>query len=98
MKIFTGRVIHKKMAKTATVEVDRVMMHPVYKKRYKQSQKYHVHDDMGAKIGDEINFVATKPYSKTKKWKIVEIVSGDLPEKKKKSKKDKKKKSKSAKK
>lgn len=82
MKVFTGQVTAKKMNKTATVEVDRVMMHPVYKKRYKQTKKYHVHDEVGTKVGDKVNFVATKPYSKLKKWRITKVLKGDLPDSK----------------
>ena len=71
MKIFKGIVIAKKMSKTATVSVERVVIHPKYKKRYKRSKKYHVHDEFGVNVGDEVEFVATKPISKLKKWKIV---------------------------
>jgi small subunit ribosomal protein S17 len=73
MKIFSGVVISKHMQKTATVSVDRVVVHPVYKKRYKRSKKYHVHDEMGSNVGDIVKFVASKPYSKSKKWKIIEV-------------------------
>lgn len=75
MKVFKGIVISKKMEKTATVAVDRIVIHRIYGKRYKRIKKYHVHDTMGAKIGDEVSFVDTKPYSKLKRWKITEILS-----------------------
>ena len=78
MKIFTGEVIAKKMDKTATVAVERVIVHPVYKKRLKRIKKYHVHDEIGTKEGVRVKFVATKPISKLKKWKILEIVGGKL--------------------
>ncbi|MGB6838749.1 MAG: 30S ribosomal protein S17 [Microgenomates group bacterium] len=74
MKIFTGRVTSVKMDKTATVAVERVAIHPVYKKRFKRIKKYHVHDELGTKVGDMVSFVATRPYSKLKKWKIIEVV------------------------
>jgi small subunit ribosomal protein S17 len=74
MKIFTGHVVSTKMAKTATVSVERVVIHPLYKKRFKRDQKYPVHDEIGVKIGDLVKFTACKPYSKTKKWKILEVV------------------------
>jgi small subunit ribosomal protein S17 len=74
MKVFTGEVLSVKMTKTATVSVERVVTHPVYKKRYKRSKKYHVHDELGVKVGDKVKFKASKPYSKSKKWKIIEIV------------------------
>lgn len=75
MKIFKGTVISTKMAKTATVAVERVIVHPLYKKRFRRDTKYQVHDEMGAVIGQTVKFAASKPYSKTKKWKILEIVA-----------------------
>ena len=74
MKIFTGEVIAKTMDKTATVAVGRVIVHPVYKKRFKRVKKYHAHDELGSVVGQKVKFVASKPYSKTKKWKLIEIV------------------------
>lgn len=73
MKIFKGEVIANKMAKTATVRVERTVMHPVYGKRFKRAKKYHVHDEVGTKVGDVVKFVASKPYSKLVKWKILEV-------------------------
>lgn len=74
MKIFTGTVKSTKMQKTASVVVNRVAQHRLYGKRLKKRKVYQVHDEIGAKEGDRVRFVATKVYSKTKKWKIVEIV------------------------
>lgn len=74
MKIFTGHVISTKNEKTATVSVERVIVHPLYKKRFRRQTKYQVHDETGAKVGDIVKFVASKPYSKTKKWRVVEVV------------------------
>lgn len=75
MKVFTGKVIGTKMAKTAVVSVERVVVHPLYKKRFKRDRKYQVHDEIGTKVNDVVKFTASKPYSKTKKWKILEVVS-----------------------
>jgi len=74
MKIFIGKVISKKMAKTATVGVEGIYSHRIYKKRLKRIKKYHVHDELETKVGDKVRFVASKPYSKLKRWKIIEIV------------------------
>ncbi len=74
MKIFTGKVIGLKQAKTATVSVERVKIHPLYKKRFTRSTKYQVHDEIGTKIGDMVKFRDCKPVSKLKKWKITEVV------------------------
>lgn len=73
MKIFTGKVISKKMLKTATVAVERVIVHPVYKKRVRKIKKYQVHDEINTEVGQIVRFAASKPYSKTKKWKVLEI-------------------------
>lgn len=75
MKVFIGRVIGTKMAKTAVVSVERVVVHPLYKKRFKRDRKYQVHDELGVKVNDVVKFTASKPYSRTKKWKILEVVS-----------------------
>lgn len=72
MKILTGKVISTKMKDTATVAVGRIVIHPLYKKRYKRVKKYQVHTEKEVKVGDLVKFVACKPISKTKKWKIWE--------------------------
>jgi small subunit ribosomal protein S17 len=74
MRIFTGRVVGLTQQKTATVAVERIKVDPVYKKRFKRSSKYHVHDELGVKIGDVVRFVPSRPFSKTKNWKILEVV------------------------
>ncbi|MFZ5932975.1 MAG: 30S ribosomal protein S17 [Patescibacteria group bacterium] len=72
MKVFKGKVVSTKMGKTATVAVERIFVHPIYKKRFKRVKKYHVHDELGAKVGQTVKFVETPPVSKLKKWKIIE--------------------------
>lgn len=74
MKIFTGKVVSTKMAKTATVAVGHIIVHPLYKKRERRIKNYQVHDEVGVKEGNTVKFVASRPYSKTKKWKITEVV------------------------
>ena len=74
MRVLTGKVISKKMEKTATVGVSRVVGHPVYKKRIRKVKKYHVHDEIGVEVGDTVRFSDAKPISKTKRWKIIERV------------------------
>jgi len=71
MKIFKGKVVSKKMKKTAVVEVVRMVSHPVYKKKIKKTKKYHVHDEIGVETGQAVQFKACKPRSKTKRWEIV---------------------------
>jgi small subunit ribosomal protein S17 len=72
MKIFTGKVIATKSLKTATVAVERVVTHPIYAKKMKKTKKYQVHDEKGVKVGQTVNFVETRPISKTKRWRITE--------------------------
>lgn len=70
MKIFTGTVISVKNAKTAVVAVTRLVSHPVYQKRVKKTKKFQVHDEAGVSVGQRVDFIASKPFSKTKKWAI----------------------------
>lgn len=69
------KVLSDKWDKTITVAVDRVKMHPLYKKRYTVTKKYYAHDeDNKANIGDIVKIQETRPLSKLKRWKLVEIV------------------------
>lgn len=74
MKIFVGKVTGTKLSKTAEVAVEGFTVHPIYKKRFKRIKKYQVHDETGVKVGETVKFAASKPYSKNKKWKIIEVV------------------------
>lgn len=74
MKIFTGLVVSAKSLKTVKVAVENLLEHPVYKKHVKRTKNYLVHDELGAKEGQTVHFTASKPYSKLKKWKVIEIV------------------------
>ena len=70
-----GKVVSAKNDKTITVLVETYRKHPLYGKRVKHSKKYAAHDEKNiAKIGDKVRIVATKPISKTKRFKLVEIV------------------------
>ncbi len=72
MKIFQGTVVSTKNQKTARVRVERIVSHPVYKKRMKLHKEYLVHDeDSVAKVGDSVKFTSSKPFSKMKKWALV---------------------------
>lgn len=67
-----GTVVGNKMDKTAVVRVDRVKTHSKYKKQYTVSKNYKVHDpENKAVVGDVVEFVACRPLSKTKRWKLV---------------------------
>ena len=72
MKIYKGKVISIKAAKTVTVAVEMFLSHKVYKKRFKRNKKYQVNTDREMVVGEMIKFVETRPISKTKKWKVLE--------------------------
>lgn len=74
MTIFTGTVISNKTAQTLTVVVRRQARHPLYGKSITRTKKYHVHDTQGVEVGAEVKFTPCKPISKTKRWKVVEVV------------------------
>lgn len=70
-----GIVVSNKMNKTVTVMVERQVPHPLYKKYYKTSKKYLVHDEHStADLGDKVLIMETRPVSKRKRWRLVEIV------------------------
>jgi len=71
-----GVVVSDKMDKTVVVKVDRLKMHPIYRKKYNVSKKYKAHDeDNKFKEGDKVMLIETKPMSKEKKWIAKEIES-----------------------
>jgi small subunit ribosomal protein S17 len=70
-----GIVSSSKMAKTITVEVERKVKHPIYGKFVKKTTKFHAHDDANtAGVGDTVRIMETRPLSKTKRWRLVEII------------------------
>lgn len=71
-RTFQGIVVSAKQTKTIVVQVDRVRIHRLYKKRYTVSQRYQVHDEKQAhKVGDKVTFVECRPLSKLKKWRVI---------------------------
>lgn len=74
-KILLGEVVSNRMQKTITVEVERRVRHPIYERVIKRSKKFHAHDEQNqCKIGDVVRIVETRPLSKTKRWRLLEIV------------------------
>ncbi|MBK8466805.1 MAG: 30S ribosomal protein S17 [Chloracidobacterium sp.] len=69
-----GIVSSDKMMKTVTVRVDRLVKHPVYRKYVKKRKKFMAHDEIGAKVGDKVKIVETRPLSARKRWRVVEII------------------------
>lgn len=74
-KTRTGVVTSDKMDKTITVAIERKVKHPIYGKFVKKTTKFHAHDEKGeCTIGDVVKIMETRPLSKTKRWRLVEVV------------------------
>jgi small subunit ribosomal protein S17 len=74
-RTLTGVVTSDKMDKTVTVLVERRVMHPVLGKVVRRSKKYHAHSpDNAIKVGDTVTIQETRPLSKTKSWKVLNLV------------------------
>ena len=69
-----GVVMSAKMAKTVVVGVERLIHHDLYRKTIKRTSTFMAHDDIGAKKGDRVRIVETRPLSKRKRWRVEEIV------------------------
>ena len=71
-----GRVVSSKMQKTVTVLLERQVQHPLYGKIIRRSTKVHAHDEKGeCKEGDTVRIAECRPLSKTKNWRVVEVVT-----------------------
>ncbi|MBI4039646.1 30S ribosomal protein S17 [Candidatus Daviesbacteria bacterium] len=73
-KVLTGQVVSDKMTKTVVVKVQRLKMHPLYKKAINWSKKFLADNQISAKYGDWVKISETRPLSKNKKWSISEII------------------------
>lgn len=74
-KTRVGKVVSNKMDKSITVSIERKMPHPIYKKYFKLTTKLMAHDEKReAGIGDTVKIMETRPLSKQKRWRLVEIV------------------------
>lgn len=74
-KVRQGVVVGDKAEKTIVVQVERRMTHRLYKKIIRRSKKYHVHDeDNTSKVGDVVRIMECRPLSRTKRWRLIEIV------------------------
>ncbi|PIR17295.1 MAG: 30S ribosomal protein S17 [Deltaproteobacteria bacterium CG11_big_fil_rev_8_21_14_0_20_49_13] len=79
----TGVVIRRSGDKSVIVEVERLVIHPTYKKYIRKRKKFHVHDDKNiCQLGDKVRIIETRPISKTKCWKLSSVLAkGDYVEK-----------------
>ena len=74
-RTITGKVVSNKMDKSATVMIERKVKHPVYGKYIRRSTKLHIHDAKNAcQEGDTVVIEQCRPLSKTKSWRLVEVV------------------------
>lgn len=73
-KVRSGEVISNKMDKTIVVNVIRHVSHPLYQKKVKLSKRYHAHDENNeCQIGDKVRIMETRPISRHKRWRLVDI-------------------------
>jgi small subunit ribosomal protein S17 len=74
-KTRTGVVTSNKMDKTITIAIERKVKHPLYGKFVKKTSKFHAHDEKNeCSIGDTVKIMETRPISKLKRWRLVEVV------------------------
>ncbi|MDR1832164.1 MAG: 30S ribosomal protein S17 [Fusobacteriaceae bacterium] len=74
-KVREGVVVSDKMEKTIVVSIETMILHPIYKKRVKKTTKFKAHDENNtAKPGDKVRIMETRPLSKDKRWRLVEIL------------------------
>jgi small subunit ribosomal protein S17 len=75
VRTLAGRVVSDKMEKSAVVLVERRVRHPLYGKYIRRSTKLHIHDENNeCKVGDTVTIQECRPISRTKSWKLVEVV------------------------
>ena len=74
-KVRIGVVVSDKPDKTVTVRVERRFAHPLYGKQVKRTKKYHAHDESNEyRVGDTVRIMETRPLSKTKRWRVTELL------------------------
>ncbi len=74
-KTRVGVVVTDKMDKTRVVAVDRMVLHPVFKKYFRRTTRFHVHDEKNeARVGDQVEIMECRPVSRTKRWKLKGVV------------------------
>jgi len=74
-KVRVGTVVSAKMTKSVIVELTRQIAHPLYGKRITRTRRVTAHDEHGAGVGDTVRIVETRPLSKTKRWRVTEIMT-----------------------
>ena len=76
-----GRVVSDKMDKTVVVSVERLRRHPIYKRVVRLSSQFKAHDEQnGARLGDTVRIEESRPISRDKRWRVVEVISRGVTE------------------
>ena len=74
-KVREGVVVSDKMDKTIVVAIETMVLHPIYKKRVKKTMKFKAHDENNvAQTGDKVRIMETRPLSRDKRWRLVDII------------------------
>ena len=74
-KIRTGRVVSDKMDKTIVVAVETLVRHPLYQRTIRKTRKFKAHDEQNTcRIGDKVRIMETRPLSRDKRWRVVEVL------------------------
>ena len=74
-KVRVGKVVSDRMDKTIVVSIERLVMHPTYGRYVRRRAKFKVHDEKNeCRVGDVVRFMETRPISKDKRWRFVELV------------------------
>lgn len=74
-KVRIGRVVSDKMEKTVVVAIEEITAHPLYGRRIRRTKKLKAHDEQNqAKVGDTVRVMETRPISREKRWRLVEVV------------------------
>lgn len=75
-KLEIGKVVSDKMDKTVVVAIERLVRHPLYGKIIKKTKQFKAHDEQNqCRVGDKVRVMETRPLSKDKRWRVVEILS-----------------------
>ena len=74
-KIRVGKVVSDKMDKTVVIAIERIVQHPLYKKSIKKTERFKAHDENNdSHTGDVVSIMETRPLSKDKRWRLLEII------------------------
>jgi small subunit ribosomal protein S17 len=74
-KVLTGKIVSDKMEKTVVVAVESLVRHPLYQRTIRRTKRFKAHDEENScRIGDKVRMMETRPLSKEKRWRIIEIL------------------------